>query len=403
MNKRTVFCEKSGFSKKLLTSVSLLFILIRVGNDKFSTQSNLHSARFPRGGKEVITMKKKLVVIGYGGMGTWHTQHALKSDVVELAGIYDIKEEKCALARERGIFAYDSLEAVLNDPKVDLVTVAIPNDSHKEVVIKALEAGKNVICEKPVAMNLAELDEMIAAADKSGKVFSVHQNRRFDVDFLAMKHLKETGELGEFINIESRIHGSRGIPSDWRGEKEHGGGMVLDWGVHLIDQILQIFDEKIENIYCTFDHITNKEVDDGFKLNIYFEGGKSALIEVGTYNFIAMPRFYLRAQKGSAMITDWRENCKVAKCKHWHESEVIPVQTAAGLTKTMAPRDSITMDEYELEKPSSDVHDYYRNFCAAIDGKATQLVTHPQMRRVMKVMEACFESDKLGQVIPFNE
>ena len=244
---------------------------------------------------------------------------------------------------------------------------------------------------------------MIAAADKSGKVFSVHQNRRFDVDFLAMKHLKETGELGEFINIESRIHGSRGIPSDWRGEKEHGGGMVLDWGVHLIDQILQIFDEKIENIYCTFDHITNKEVDDGFKLNIYFEGGKSALIEVGTYNFIAMPRFYLRAQKGSAMITDWRENCKVAKCKHWHESEVIPVQTAAGLTKTMAPRDSITMDEYELEKPSSDVHDYYRNFCAAIDGKATQLVTHPQMRRVMKVMEACFESDKLGQVIPFNE
>ena len=199
-----------------------------------------------------------------------------------MPGIYVIKEEKCALARERGIFAYDSLEAVLNDPKVDLVTVAIPNDSHKEVVIKALEAGKNVICEKPVAMNLAELDEMIAAADKSGKLFSVHQNRRFDVDFLAMKHLKETGELGEFINIESRIHGSRGIPSDWRGEKEHGGGMVLDWGVHLIDQILQIFDEKIEKIYCTFDHITNKEVDDGFKLNIYFEGGKSALIEVGT-------------------------------------------------------------------------------------------------------------------------
>lgn len=348
-------------------------------------------------------MKKNLVVIGYGGMGTWHTQHALKSDVVELAGVYDIKEEKNALARERGIFAYDSLEAVLNDPKVDLVTVAIPNDSHKEVVIKALEAGKNVISEKPVAMNLQELDDMIAAANKSGKVFSVHQNRRFDVDFLAMKHLKETGELGEFISIESRIHGSRGIPSDWRGEKEHGGGMVLDWGVHLIDQILQIFDEKIESIYCTFDHITNKEVDDGFKLTITFEGGKTAFVEVGTYNFIAMPRFYLRAEKGSAMITDWRENCKVVKCKAWHESEVIPVQTAAGLTKTMAPRDSITVDEYELEKPASDVHDYYRNFCAAIDGKATQLVTHAQMRRVMKVMEACFASDAAGQVVPFVE
>ncbi|PWM65459.1 MAG: gfo/Idh/MocA family oxidoreductase [Clostridiales bacterium] len=348
-------------------------------------------------------MKKNLVVIGYGGMGTWHTQHALKSDVVNLAGVYDINPEKNKLAEERGIFAYDSYEAVLADEKVDLITVAIPNDSHKEVVIRALEAGKNVICEKPVSMDSAELDEMIAASEKSGKLFSVHQNRRFDVDFLAMKQIKQSGELGELINIESRIHGSRGIPSDWRGEKEHGGGMLLDWGVHLIDQVLQIFDEKIDKIYCVFDHITNKEVDDGLKMTIYFEGGKSAFIEVGTYNFIPMPRFYLRAEKGSAIITDWREKCKVAKCKYWHESEVLPVQTAAGLTKTMAPRDSVTMDEYELEKPASDVHDYYRNFCAAIDGKAEQLVTHPQMRRVMKVMEACFESDRLGQVVKFEE
>ena len=348
-------------------------------------------------------MKKNLVVIGYGGMGTWHTQHALKSDVVNLAGVYDINPEKNKLAEERGIFAYDSYEAVLADEKVDLITVAIPNDSHKEVVIRALEAGKNVICEKPVSMDSAELDEMIAASEKSGKLFSVHQNRRFDVDFLAMKQIKQSGELGELINIESRIHGSRGIPSDWRGEKEHGGGMLLDWGVHLIDQVLQIFDEKIDKIYCVFDHITNKEVDDGLKMTIYFEGGKSAFIEVGTYNFIPMPRFYLRAEKGSAIITDWREKCKVAKCKYWHESEVLPVQTAAGLTKTMAPRDSVTMDEYELEKPASDVHDYYRNFCAAIDGKAEQLVTHPQMRRVMKVMETCFESDRLGQVVKFEE
>ena len=350
----------------------------------------------------MFIMKKNLVVIGYGGMGGWHVQHAQKSDVLNLLGIYDIDPKKTTLARERGIFAYDSLEDVLADEMVDLVTVAIPNDSHIDTVIKALNAGKNVICEKPVAMNSEELDQMIAAAEASGKIFSVHQNRRFDIDFLAMKQIKESGELGSIINIESRIHGSRGIPSDWRGEKKHGGGMVLDWGVHLIDQLLQIFDEKIEKVYCTLDHITNDEVDDGFKLTIYFEGGKSAYIEVGTYNFIAMPRFYMRAEKGSAIITDWREKCKVAKCKYWHESDVIPVETAAGLTKTMAPRDSVTMDEYELEKPISDVHDYYRNFCAAIDGKTTQLVTHPQMRRVMKVMEACFESDRLGKPVDFE-
>ena len=103
------------------------------------------------------------------------------------------------------------------------------------------------------------------------------------------------------------------------------------------------------------------------------------------------------------MITDWRENAKVVKCKAWHESDVVPVQTAAGLTKTMAPRDEITVDTYELERPSSDVHDFYRNVCAAIDGKETQLVTHEQMLRVLKVIEAAFESAETGLPVKFEQ
>ena len=79
------------------------------------------------------------------------------------------------------------------------------------------------------------------------------------------------------------------------------------------------------------------------------------------------------------------------------------VQTAAGLTKTMAPRDSITVDEYEIDIPKSDVHDFYRNFCAAIDGKAEQMVTHDQMRLDMKIMEYAFKSAELNQTVKFDE
>ena len=110
----------------------------------------------------------------------------------------------------------------------------------------------------------------------------------------------------------------------------------------------------------------------------------------------------MKAQKGTAIITDWRECARVVRCKYWHESDVIPVETAAGLTKTMAPRDAVTVEEFTVDKPVSDVHDYYRNFCAAIDGKATQLVTHPEMRLVMRVMELAFKSAELGQTIPFT-
>ena len=348
-------------------------------------------------------MKKKFAVIGYGGMGSWHVNHALKSDVIELAGIYDIDPAKAEKAKSNGIYAYSSLEELLNDKSVELVTIAIPNDVHLYTVVRCLEAGKNVICEKPVALSTTDLQKMIEASKKSGALFTVHQNRRWDVDYLAMQQLADTGEIGKPLRIESRIHGSRGIPSDWRGEREHGGGMILDWGIHLIDQLMLIYkNEVIDTINCTVTNITNKEVDDGFYLTITFKSGAVAFCEVGTYNFIALPRFYMKAEKGSALITDWREKTKVAKCKYWHENDVLPVQTAAGLTKTMAPRDSVTMDEYELEIPKSDVHDFYRNFCKAIDGEATQIVTHDQMLLDMKIMEYAFKSAELGQTVKFE-
>ncbi len=349
-------------------------------------------------------MKHGLCVIGYGGMGGWHVNHALESDVVELIGIHDIKEERNRVAEEKGIKAFRTLDEVLADPRIELCTIAIPNDEHESVAIACMNAGKNVISEKPVTLSVASLERMIAAAERNHVKFSVHQNRRWDVDYLAMKELFRTGSIGDILNIESRIHGSRGIPSDWRGLKKYGGGMLYDWGVHLIDQILMLFHEvKITSVYCEFDHITNKEVDDGFKLTLRFENGARAYVEVGTYNFIAMPRFYIQGMKGTGLIPDWREPCHVVECTAWHESDVIPVQTAAGLTKTMAPRDEITTKSYDMERPVSDVHDYYRNFCAAIEGKEEQIVTHAEMLRVLRVIEAAFASVEKNQVISFAE
>ena len=345
---------------------------------------------------------KKIAVIGYGGQGAWHCGQILKSDVCELAGTYDIKEERRNAAEKNGIRVYSSNEELFNDPQVDAVVIATPNDVHEDLVISGLNAGKHVICEKPVEMSVASVDRMIEASNKTGKLFTVHHNRRWDVDFLAMKQLADSGEIGKIINIESRVHGSRGIPSDWRGEKEHGGGMILDWGIHLIDQMLQIFKQKIVRIFCTCSHITNNEVDDGFKLELFFEDGASCHIELGTYNFIAMPRFYMQAKDGSALITDWQHPAHVAKLTRWIEKDVTPVQNAAGITKTMAPRDSLTLDEYDLEIPKSDVHDFYRNFCLAMDGKEEQLVKHHEIRRVMQVVEACFLSDEKGQALEVN-
>lgn len=341
--------------------------------------------------------KKKIVVVGYGGMGGWHVNHLLESDVCELVGVCDIAEARRQKAIDNGLKLYNTIDDVLADESVELVTLAVPNELHEPMAIAAMEAGKCVISEKPVTMSSESLQNMIDASERTGKLFTVHQNRRWDKDFLMMKQVYASGELGEVFGIESRVQGSRGIPGDWRGKKEHGGGMVLDWGVHLIDQMLLLVnDRKLKKVYCRCDHITNYEVDDGFKLDLYFEGDLTARIEVGTSHFISLPRYYMTGTNGSALVDGWKSDCKIISCKNWDEKDVVPVVTAAGLTKTMAPRSENTITESVIERPESDVHDFYRNVCAAMDGKESQIVTHEQLKRVMRVMEAAFRSDEIG-------
>lgn len=338
-------------------------------------------------------MKHNLVIVGFGGMGEWHAHYAKNSDVINLVGVYDIKEERRVYAQQQGIKTYSSLDEVLADKEVDIITIATPNDYHKEIAIKALDAGKNVISEKPVTTNSKDLQDMIDASVRNGRIFSVHQNRRWDSDYLVTKKIYQEKQIGNLFKIESRVHGSRGIPGDWRGEKVHGGGMLFDWGVHLIDQALQVVsDSKVSEIYCHFDNITNKEVDDGFRMDITFENGVIYVVEVGTYNFVSLPRVYILGEMGSAVIRDWDQNCEFVRCKEWYQSNVTPVVTAAGLTKTMAPRDNLTTETGTVESIKLDVHDYYRNFCRAVEGKEEQIVKHDEMMRVIKVIEAGFES-----------
>ena len=156
--------------------------------------------------------------------------------------------------------------------------------------------------------------------------------------------------LGRVFNIESRVHGSRGVPGDWRNTWLQGGGMILDWGVHMLDQLLQLVDDDVISTFCTVSHVTNDEVDDGFKAIITFGSGLTAQVEVGTSNFINLPRWYMQGENGTAIINDWALNGEIVKVSDWEKRDAVPVVTAAGLTKTMAPRTEETI------KPLSPAH-----------------------------------------------
>ena len=146
-------------------------------------------------------------------------------------------------------------------------------------------------------------------------------------------------------------------------------------------------------------HVTNDEIDDGFTSVLTFASGKTAMIEVGTSNFVNLPRWYIQGQNGTAVIRDWDLSGEIVMVSDWENRDAVPVVTAAGLTKTMAPRTDETIRRYPLPRIESDVKDYYRNIIAAIEGREKQLVTHPQMMRVMKVMEAMLRSAEMNEVV----
>ncbi|MDR2094898.1 MAG: Gfo/Idh/MocA family oxidoreductase [Treponema sp.] len=356
-----------------------------------------------------------LAIIGLGGMGNWHRELITSGtwfagtttgnggiDHLSVCGSYDILEERQQFARDKGLRVYASLEELLADPKVDIVLVAVPNDMHKSLVIKALEAGKNVVCEKPVALNSGEFQEMIDASKKAGKVFAVHQNRRWDEDFLTAKKIYDEKLLGEVFRIESRVHGSRGIPGDWRGMPEHGGGMLLDWGVHLLDQALLMIPGKVKKIYAGFTNITNELVEDGFTVELTFDNGLVFIVEVGTNNFINLPRWYILGRDGTAQIDNFAVEGTMVRITDWSKNDAVPIRTAAGLTKTMAPRTKDTIKQEPLPEVKSDIRDFYRNIIATILGREELKVSLDSVMRNMKLMEAIFKAAKEGKPVAFE-
>lgn len=352
-------------------------------------------------------MIHKVGIIGFGGMARYHYDTLKKYGRAEVKGIFDLDPAVMEYAKKHDIGTYTSKEALLDDPEIDLVLIATTNEAHKPLAIEALAAGKNAICEKPVTLNSAELIEIMDAAKKYGKVFTIDQNRRTNKDFVLMKRKVEEGLLGDVYVIESRVEGSRGMPKGWRTLKALGGGMMLDWGVHLIDQLMYMYsDKKVVNVFCKMYKIQYPEVDDNFRMTFEFEGGPTAHIEVSTNNYITHPRWYVLGKDGTLQIDDWDCEGKIVRCidkeDQWEE-EIF--YTKAGPTKTMAPRSEKSTETIAISEPMDVVDDLtvvYDQFIDAVEGKAELTIKPEQALRVMQVMEAAFESDAKGEAVHTN-
>jgi len=193
-----------------------------------------------------------------------------------------------------------TLDELLNDPALDLIIICTPNAFHFEKAKKALEAGKDVILEKPLTPTAEEARELFRIAEKNDKHLFPFQNRRWDGDFLTLRHILNEGYLGKVLDYETRFDRYNPTVSraSWRYSKELAGGTLYDLGVHLVDQAIVLFG-KPEAVFCRlFNQRENSVVNDSFDLKLIYPD-LNVTVKAGVFVKEPGPRFAVHGTLGS--------------------------------------------------------------------------------------------------------
>jgi predicted dehydrogenase len=218
-------------------------------------------------------------------------QNNPKAEVVAAGNLHAESLER--LGRQFNIpRTYADFEEMAGDPNIDAVVIGLPNYLHAPVTIQMLEAGKHVLCEKPMAMSVAEGEQMIQAARRTGRRLMIAHMWRFDREILWLRDLVASGQLGKIFKVKSHAiwlyEGPR--PRSWFVQpKLAGGGALADMGVHSIDTLRFVLGgarptKVFANIATHFEDI---ELDDTATLLLEFEGGIAGLVEAGWYHLYA--------------------------------------------------------------------------------------------------------------------
>lgn len=352
----------------------------------------------------------RIAIIGHGFMGHEHETMLTKLEGYKVIGISDIDLKQLEDVKE-GIKRYASNEELFADPEVQVVIISANNNQHHDLVIQAAHAGKDIICEKPVAMNVAELDDMVRVVKECGVKFTVHHQRRYDPDYRITKEVYDQGLLGDVYTIKNSLYGFNGNMHDWHVYISEGGGMLFDWGVHLLDQILWMMPgAKIKSVYADVRNVINFEVDDYFKILMRFDNNIMAEVELGTYFLTDKMHdkwferhWIMSGNKGTAYVDGFFPEGKIVRTSHLLTNvRGNRTMTAAGPTRSFGPPSEGTILTEALPQVDTRHENYFENYRKAFYGEGEFLVKIPETRRVLALMDAVRESSRTGVSVQFE-
>lgn len=329
----------------------------------------------------------KVGVIGYGGafnMGRQHLELARKAGMTP-AAVCELDPARLTVAAQEfpGIETYRSVSAMLKKSTVDLIIIITPHNTHAPLALQCLRAGRHVVCEKPLAITTAECDAMIAAAKKRGVLLSTYHNRHWDG--CIMHAVKEIGKgvIGEIVRIEAHMGGWDKPRDWWRTSKKISGGILYDWGVHLLEYALQLIPAPIREVSGFAHHgfwapqtpFKNDTNEDEAAAIVRFKNGAYINLRISQLDMNPKPAMLEITGTKGVYIMD--HGC-------W---DIITREKGVSVRR-------------HGQNPPSTYECYYQNIADALAKGARLVISAEWSRRPIHILDLACRSAKLGKALP---
>ncbi len=333
-------------------------------------------------------------IVGLGRSG-WNihakTMEALPGQF-QVAAVSDPDPQRREEAKQKfGCRTHEDFDSLIADKELDLIVVASPSQLHAQHAIAAMQAGHDVLCEKPFALSSEEADRVIEASKQTGQLIAPFQNRRYEAAFQQVQKVINSGKLGRIVQVRIASHSFR-RRWDWQTLQKFGGGTLNNTGPHMLDQALELFGPGEPKVFCQLEHtVTLGDADDHVKLILHGDGHPTVEVEITACSPYSQDSWLVMGTqgglrgRGSEMEWKWVEPSELPK----RELELEPTPDRSYNREELTWHTDSWQPDKENAVPIN--QQFYADLYPTLREGAPLVVTPESVRRQIAVIEQCHE------------
>jgi len=336
----------------------------------------------------------RIAVVGAGRIGwQFHIPQAVQHAGFDLVAVVDPRQERLdEVQAEFGVAGYRDYAELLDSEALDLVVIASPTHFHVDQTVAAFERGCDVFCDKPMAPTLEGADRMVAAMKAHGRRLMIYQPHRAMADVVALRHVLQQDLIGPLFMIK-RAWPMYRRRNDWQGLNKYGGGMLNNFGAHLIDLLLHLSGSRAERVSCALRLVAGLgDADDVVKAVIETESGMILDLDINMASPQPMPLWHVLGKYGGILFDEEQQAWRV---RYVRPDELGPIELHEELAapeRRYGSGEVIPWREAVVSVSDFEAIDYYQKCYAYYALGEAPFVPVEETREVMRVLDACRRS-----------